>query len=138
MTAAELAQCRGIIARQVAHMSALLDVSRTTRGSFVLKKTYVEIEKLRKAAVEAGLPAMLREGARCGASMTTQSVIFVRDTGVGISPEMITEIVNMFTRVDSVASRSDGGLGIGLALAKGLVELHGGRVEAQRGAGQGQ
>ncbi len=61
----------------------------------------------------------------------------VRDDGVGIAPESLARIFEMFSQVEGMAGRSDGGLGIGLALVKGIVELHGGQVEA-RSAGLGQ
>ncbi|HTU68000.1 MAG TPA: ATP-binding protein [Steroidobacteraceae bacterium] len=57
----------------------------------------------------------------------------VEDNGIGLSPESIGGIFEMFSQVDSVAGRSEGGLGIGLALVKGIVELHGGSVEARSG-----
>jgi signal transduction histidine kinase/CheY-like chemotaxis protein len=57
--------------------------------------------------------------------------IRVRDTGIGIEPSMLNKVFEMFSRVDSGGRHSEGGIGIGLALVKGLVELHGGRVEAQ-------
>jgi PAS domain S-box-containing protein len=60
----------------------------------------------------------------------------VRDDGIGIAAESIGSIFEMFTQVEAVAGRSDGGLGIGLALVKGLTELHGGTIEA-RSAGLG-
>ena len=60
----------------------------------------------------------------------------VKDNGVGIAPESLARIFEMFSQVDSMAARSEGGLGIGLALVKGIVELHAGRVEA-RSAGLG-
>jgi CheY-like chemotaxis protein/two-component sensor histidine kinase len=60
----------------------------------------------------------------------------VRDDGIGIAPESLERIFEMFSQVDSGSVRSDGGLGIGLALVKGLVELHGGTIEA-RSAGLG-
>jgi signal transduction histidine kinase len=55
-------------------------------------------------------------------------IVFVRDNGVGLSPEMIPEIFDMFTQIKSQKDSSDGGLGIGLALSKGLVQLHGGHI----------
>lgn len=57
-------------------------------------------------------------------------VITVRDTGVGVPAEMITQIFEIFTQVDSSLGRSQGGLGIGLTLVKRLVELHGGSISA--------
>jgi PAS domain S-box-containing protein len=64
-------------------------------------------------------------------------VISVRDTGVGIPPEMLPHVFEMFTQVDGSLSRSQGGLGIGLTLSRSLVELHGGSVVA-RSAGVGR
>ena len=62
--------------------------------------------------------------------------IYVRDTGIGLAPHVLQEVFDMFSQVEPHQERSEGGLGIGLALAKGLVELHGGRIEA-RSAGLG-
>jgi CheY-like chemotaxis protein len=65
-------------------------------------------------------------------------VVSVRDTGIGIPHESLPNIFDMFSQVDRSIERTTGGLGIGLALVKGLVEMHGGRVEAQsRGLGLG-
>jgi CheY-like chemotaxis protein/two-component sensor histidine kinase len=73
-------------------------------------------------------------GAREGA----EAVIRIRDTGVGIPPEMLKRIFEPFTQVDRSQARSQGGLGIGLALASRLVALHGGRITAHSvGLGQG-
>jgi two-component system, chemotaxis family, CheB/CheR fusion protein len=55
----------------------------------------------------------------------------VRDNGIGIAPERLGEVFTMFSRGDTDVSGGDGGLGIGLALVKGLVELHGGHVEVR-------
>jgi signal transduction histidine kinase len=60
----------------------------------------------------------------------------VQDNGIGLSPETIPELFSMFSQVTSAIDRTEGGLGIGLGLVKGLVTLHGGRVEA-RSAGLG-
>jgi PAS domain S-box-containing protein len=62
----------------------------------------------------------------------------VRDTGIGIEPEALTGLFEMFSQVSSAIARSEGGLGIGLALVKGLIQLHGGTIDVQSaGAGDG-
>lgn len=65
------------------------------------------------------------------------AVISVRDTGVGIPADMLQRIFDMFTQVDRTLSRSQGGLGIGLTLARNLIAMHGGSIEA-RSAGLGK
>lgn len=66
------------------------------------------------------------------------AVLRVRDNGMGIDPEMLPRIFDLFTQVDGSLSRSRGGLGIGLALVSTLVEMHGGRVQAHSaGLGKG-
>jgi CheY-like chemotaxis protein len=57
--------------------------------------------------------------------------ISVKDQGIGIPPEMIDRIFDMFIQVDGSLERAHGGLGIGLTLVKRLVEMHGGSVEAR-------
>jgi CheY-like chemotaxis protein len=184
LNAEQLDEARDIIARQVAHMGSLLDdlldVSRITRGSFLLKKKRVELQQLLHEAVEASrseidsrnhtlrveyptgslllevdpvrivqvITNLLTNAAKytprgglihAGTRMEAQHlVIFVRDNGIGLSSESLGKVFDMFSRVDSRVARKEGGLGIGLALAKGLVGLHGGRMEVHSdGEGQG-
>jgi PAS domain S-box-containing protein len=67
-----------------------------------------------------------------------QVVVVVRDTGIGIPSEALVRIFDMFSQVERTNERTIGGLGIGLALVKGLVELHGGTVTVESGGpGQG-
>lgn len=64
--------------------------------------------------------------------------ICVRDSGVGIAPEHLVTVFDMFSQVSASPERSQGGLGIGLALVRGLVALHGGSIEARsEGSGLG-
>lgn len=64
--------------------------------------------------------------------------VTVRDTGIGIPAHALPTLFDMFSQVDRSLERSTGGLGIGLALVKGLVEMHGGTVEAASpGPGRG-
>jgi len=65
-------------------------------------------------------------------------VVAVADTGIGVSAEHLPQLFEMFSQVAPVRERSQGGLGIGLALVRGLVEMHGGTVRADSpGVGRG-
>ncbi|HEY2931425.1 MAG TPA: response regulator [Acidobacteriota bacterium] len=61
------------------------------------------------------------------------AIIEVRDTGVGISAEMLPKVFDLFTQANQSLARSRGGLGIGLTLVRHLVEMHGGSVEVSSG-----
>jgi PAS domain S-box-containing protein len=65
-------------------------------------------------------------------------VVSVRDNGIGIPEDALPRIFDMFSQVDESIARSQGGLGIGLALVKALTEMHGGTIDvASGGTGQG-
>jgi PAS domain S-box-containing protein len=67
-----------------------------------------------------------------------EMVVIVRDNGIGIAREMLPKVFDMFTQAHHSNERAGGGLGIGLSLVKGLVELHGGSVTAHSdGEGRG-
>jgi PAS domain S-box-containing protein len=109
------------------------------------ERIYLSVDPLRIAQVLSNLltnaakytdpEGMIRVVAR----PTSDSVmIHVIDNGIGIAQGALPGIFEMFSQITSTQDRSDGGLGIGLALAKGLVELHGGRIDVKsRGLGQG-
>jgi PAS domain S-box-containing protein len=68
----------------------------------------------------------------------SNAVVRVRDSGIGISPEQMARIFEMFAQADQTLEGARGGLGVGLALAKMLIELHDGRIEAKsEGLGKG-
>lgn len=65
-------------------------------------------------------------------------VIRIKDTGIGIAPEILPRVFDLFTQADQSLDRSQGGLGVGLAVTRRLVEMHGGTVAAHsEGVGHG-
>ena len=65
-------------------------------------------------------------------------MIKVKDTGVGLPPEMLSCVFDLFTQAERTLDRSEGGLGIGLTIVRNLTEMHGGSVSAaSEGLGRG-
>jgi signal transduction histidine kinase len=82
---------------------------------------------------DAGKPILLRVE-----PSPTEIAITIVDEGIGIPPDMIDRVFEMFTQVDTSLDRSTAGLGVGLSLARRLVELHGGSIHAaSAGPGRG-
>ncbi len=173
----------GVISRQVAHMTHLvddlLDVSRVTRGLVTINQTRVELGAVLREAAEQIKPVidarkhsltleiapealtvcgdrtrlvqvaanLLNNAAKYTpdggvlhvslARRDRMAVLQVRDNGIGIGADLLPVVFDLFTQAERTPDRAQGGLGLGLALVKKLVELHGGAVEAHS-AGQGQ
>lgn len=62
-----------------------------------------------------------------------QVMLTIRDTGIGIAPDMLPHVFELFVQADHASTKAQGGLGIGLTLVKNLVEMHGGSVDAHSG-----
>jgi PAS domain S-box-containing protein len=80
------------------------------------------------------------EGGRIEVTLAAEgaeAVVTVRDDGPGIAPELLGRVFDLFAQGDRGVDRADGGLGIGLTLVQRLVEMHGGRVEAESSPGHG-
>lgn len=76
-------------------------------------------------------------GVRCRHNETCV-VVEVNDNGIGMEPESLSRVFNAFEQVERSITEQFGGLGLGLAISKGLVEMHGGQIEAQsEGRGKG-
>jgi signal transduction histidine kinase/FixJ family two-component response regulator len=96
----------------------------------------VEADQVRLSQVLANLlnnaAKYTQEGGRIGLSVAREAgeaVMRVRDNGIGIDPDMMGRIFDLFTQVDQSLDRSEGGLGVGLTLVRQLVEMHGGKVQ---------
>jgi len=98
---------------------------------------WVNADPVRLAQVFANLlnnaAKYTRDGGRitiAGHLESSHVVVAVRDNGIGIAPEMLPRVFDMFAQAEPAVGRAQGGLGIGLSLVKGLVDLHGGTVRA--------
>ncbi len=181
---AQITQTCSIIARQVEHMTGLvddlLDVSRVTRGLVSLSTQVLDLRKViddaaeqirpliatRRHSLVLDLPPALApvkgdhkrlvqvvanllnnankytpEGGHIELRLLEEGddyLLSVRDDGIGMEPQLVARVFDLFTQAERTPDRSQGGLGLGLALAKSLVELHGGTLQAaSAGLGQG-
>ena len=181
-----LVELREMMARQVQHMTRLLDdlldVSRISRGRLRLNEELCDFTEIARATTEDyrnvielnGLQVTLElpidpvwvKGDRVrlaqaignilhNANKFTESggtinirvyeepsrnrvILTVRDSGIGMEPDILAHAFEFFTQAERSVDRSRGGLGLGLALVKGLIELQGGEVSAASdGAGRG-
>ncbi|MES2901168.1 MAG: ATP-binding protein [Pseudomonadota bacterium] len=165
-----------IIARQVSHMTGLvddlLDVSRVTRGLVEIDRQEIDIKRVVADAIEQVRPLMdtrrhhlavqlapgdtyvggdyqrlvqvlanlcnnaakyTPQGGRIEVTMDSadgEVIIRVSDDGVGISSELLPHVFELFSQAERNTDRAQGGLGLGLALVRSLVDLHGGSVTA--------
>jgi signal transduction histidine kinase len=153
-------QMSSVLLRQASHLARLvddlLDVARITRGKIESRQQSVTFDPPPQPLRVDGDPVRLTQvignllsnaakfspdGARIqvtAAQVDGAVQIGVRDAGAGIDAQILPHVFDLFVQGDQSLDRSQGGLGIGLTVAKRLVELHGGRIEARSGgAGRG-
>lgn len=143
---------RSVVSLQEA-IEAALETCRpmidAKRHSLTLERSteplWVDADPVRLAQVFSNLLTNAAKytdaGGTIGVSVRTeddQAIVTVADNGIGLSPEALSRVFEMFSQLKPALERSEGGLGIGLALVRGLVELHQGSVEARSsGIGRG-
>ncbi|KLU36749.1 hypothetical protein AB595_12270 [Massilia sp. WF1] len=137
---------RTIVATAVETSIALIEAHRHTLGvELPAEPLELEADVTRMVQVLSNLLNNAAKYTPSGGRITLSvwredghAVIAVADSGIGIAPESIGSVFEMFTQVRGSLDRAQGGLGIGLSLVRRLVELHGGRVSAfSAGRGQG-
>jgi signal transduction histidine kinase len=133
--------------------SAALDISRPHLEKAHLKFTadlpaetvHLHADRVRLAQVFSNIlnnaAKYTERGGRVSLTATVAKdrvLVRIRDTGVGIPRDVLPRVFELFTQVDRTLNRSEGGLGVGLALVRRLVEMHGGSVSAHsEGPGKG-
>jgi PAS domain S-box-containing protein len=121
-------QDRGLdLAVEVGDGAVLVDVDET-RLAQVFGNLLSNAAKFTPAGGRVTIAVRAEEGS---------AVVRVRDTGPGIAPELLPSIFEPFTQAKQTLARTEGGLGLGLALVRGLVSLHGGEVKAASEHGGG-
>ena len=134
-----------IIGAAVETARPLVDERRHQLVVEVPQDLQVNADPLRLAQVLSNLLTNAAKYTAPGGSIQVRAVqddgtlsISVEDSGIGIAPEELPKVFGMFAQVRSAQEHAGGGLGIGLALARGIVDLHGGRIEAaSAGVGKG-
>jgi signal transduction histidine kinase len=134
-----------VVAKAVETVAPLIDVRRHQLDVQVPSDITLDADPTRIAQVLQNLLINAAKYTDPGGNISLHAgvdgqdvCISVRDTGVGMDPVLLPKVFDVFTQAATQLDRSRGGLGIGLALVKSLVSMHGGRVmAASRGYGHG-
>jgi CheY-like chemotaxis protein len=142
----EKAELAAVLAKAVEQASLLLEQRSHRLSVDVEPQLACECDPVRLAQVVSNLLTNAARYTAAGGDIRLKAraagdgtvCISVRDTGRGISPELLPRIFDLFYQAPRGMDRAEGGLGIGLAIVKSLVELHGGTVQAfSEGRGRG-
>ncbi|HEX4352799.1 MAG TPA: ATP-binding protein, partial [Polyangiales bacterium] len=134
-----------IVQRMCDSQRVMLDARKQhLKLSLPNRPVYVEGDELRLEQVLSNLLANASKYSEVGAEIVVdlsagdEIVLTVNDAGIGIPPDMLEEVFEMFVQVDRSLARTSGGLGLGLTVVRQVVEQHGGSVHAESaGIGKG-
>lgn len=137
----ELVELRVVVNRASETVRSLMDARKHDFSvSLPIRPIWVEADPARLEQIVVNLLNNAAKYTEAGGLIRmsvqqdgSEAVIRVRDNGVGIAAEMLPQVFELFTQVDGTLGHSYGGLGIGLALVRTLVEMQDGRVQAQSG-----
>jgi signal transduction histidine kinase/DNA-binding response OmpR family regulator len=126
-----------VVAKAIEMASPLLEEREHDLSIDVPRGITIDADPARLAQVIANLltnaAKYTEKGGRIAiraAAEACEAVLAVRDSGIGIAPDMLPRVFDMFTQERQALDRTQGGLGLGLTIVRNLTELHGGRVEA--------
>ena len=137
----ESVELASVVARAVETAEPLIDI-RGHRLELALpsESLLVDADPMRLSQVVGNLLTNAAKYTEPGGHITVsaerqdgQAVLRVSDDGIGMAPDVLPHVFDLFVQVGQATTRSQGGLGIGLTLVKNLVDLHGGAVEASSG-----
>jgi signal transduction histidine kinase len=134
-----------VVAKAIEMASPLIEQRQHQLAIDVPKGLILEADAVRMSQVVANLLNNAAKYTEVHGTITVTAgiedgeiVLRVRDTGIGLSAEMLPRVFDLFVQEHQALDRAQGGLGLGLAIVRSLVELHGGRVEARsEGHGRG-
>jgi two-component system CheB/CheR fusion protein len=132
---AAVASCRPSIDMRTHHLNVIVPIAPLLVKVDAVRMRQVFVNLIQNATnyTKNGGTIWVKAGVEAA-----EAVVKVEDNGIGISPEVLPHIFDMFTQAEFIGDRSDAGLGIGLSVVKDLTQLHGGSVQVRsEGIGKG-
>lgn len=138
----DLAEALGELVDQVAELASRKSITMTLHAEDDLPRVLADPTQVERVALNVLANAVKFTGKGGSIDVFVRPVdegveVAVEDTGIGIAPDQLVRVFDRFHQVDGSSTRHHGGSGIGLALARELVKLHGGRISAESTEGEG-
>ena len=102
----------------------------TNAAKYTEPQGWIELEAVVERAPQGAAPVSLAAPLLPGAALPDTVVVRIRDSGIGIERDLLPQVFDPFVQAEEARGRAEGGLGIGLALVRDLIRMHGGDVQA--------